>query len=406
MKKNYGIGLGVFAIVVALILGWSFVHDDIAEYINNFILKQKQYTNLFEYAVDLEAEGYTYAPARLKYGMTMEEVLRAEGLEDSAIVDEDGSTAYTSKVLTDVTEHISELEFAKRFFVIEEYGLKRVTYVLTVDGIASEGFKELCSMVKAQAAEYMPEKAVEELGFEQGTGTLYWETDLDLVSGMPNTFVQVKTSTDDVNKKSYLTMEIWVDYADEVFLAKGDLAFGLVKVEKEPEEHTNFFEYAVAKNNAAFTYVPAQYSYGISMEEILDAEQLDKKAVWQEDGIYYVEKQETITDISENIKEAIFGKKFWVYDGYGLAKVEYSFEVEDEYFEELCDLMSKQAAEYSEAEDKAASQANILRARAGNISWGRQSTTKVTLYAEPGEKEETSVIRVSIEVVPEKVRKE
>lgn len=252
----------------------------------------------------------------------------------------------------------------------------------------------------------MPENKEEELGFEQGSGKISWKTDLDLVSGMPNTYVQVQTDTDDITQQSWLTVEVWVSSADEVFLSRGNIDFGIVRVEKEPEEHTNFFEYAVANDQVAYAYVPNQYSYGISMEDILDAEDLDEKAVWQEDGIYYVEKQETIADISENIKEAIFGKKFWVYDGYGLAKVEYSFEVKDEHFEELCDLMSKQAAEYSEAEDKAASQANILRARAGNISWGRQSTTKVTLYAEPGEKEETSVVRVSIEIVPEKVRKE
>lgn len=391
-KYYYYIVLCAVTMVIALILAKPFA--------------QEEYTNFFEYAVDLEAEGYTYAPARLKYGMTMDEVLRAEGLSESAILDGDGSIAYTEEVLTDVTENIREMIFAKRFTVRGEYGLTRATYTLVVDGIASEGFKELCSMVKAQAAEYMPENKEEELGFEQGSGKISWKTDLDLVSGMPNTYVQVQTDTDDITQQSWLTVEVWVSSADEVFLSRGNIDFGIVRVEKEPEEHTNFFEYAVANDQVAYAYVPNQYSYGISMEDILDAEDLDEKAVWQEDGIYYVEKQETIADISENIKEAIFGKKFWVYDGYGLAKVEYSFEVKDEHFEELCDLMSKQAAEYSEAEDKAASQANILRARAGNISWGRQSTTKVTLYAEPGEKEETSVVRVSIEIVPEKVRKE
>ena len=39
-KKNLVIGLCVIVIVVALIFGWSFAHDGLAEYINNFVLEE------------------------------------------------------------------------------------------------------------------------------------------------------------------------------------------------------------------------------------------------------------------------------------------------------------------------------------------------------------------------------
>ena len=67
--------------------------------------------------------------------------------------------------------------------------------------------------------------------------------------------------------------------------------------------------------------------------------------------------------------------------------------------------MSKQISEAG-SEEKDASHVNILRARAGDIQWGRQGTTEVILYTEYGEKDGTSVVCLSIGIVPEKVRKE
>ena len=60
-KKNLVIGLCVIVIVVGLIFGWSFAHDDMAEYINNFVLEENDVEILLPepQPVKMDVEAFT-----------------------------------------------------------------------------------------------------------------------------------------------------------------------------------------------------------------------------------------------------------------------------------------------------------------------------------------------------------
>lgn len=160
MKGRYSLALiGVSGIIVAIVVLMMF-HQD-----------KNNYTNFFEYAVTLENKDWTYAPAQLEFGMTMEEVLQAEGLDETAILEDDSEVVFVRKTLGKVSENIGQVEFLKRFIVAESYGLVGTEYQLLV---AESDFEEVCGMLYEQAVSYMPEdEQVSVAGIKDGKGVLW-----------------------------------------------------------------------------------------------------------------------------------------------------------------------------------------------------------------------------------------
>lgn len=144
MKKRIISFIGIAGIIVAIALV-LIIHQQDEE--------TEEYTNLFEYAVSLGHKDWTYAPMQLEFGMSMEEVLETEGLNKTAILEDDSEVVFVKYSVKNIPENIDELAFCKRFVVSEEYGLISVEYQLLV---AEEDFKEVCSMLYEQAKSYMP----------------------------------------------------------------------------------------------------------------------------------------------------------------------------------------------------------------------------------------------------------
>ena len=155
--------------------------------------KASVYENLFEYAIDLTDEEYAYAPTQLKFGMTMEEVLQAEGLDESAILKEDSEIVYHKKMYKNVSDAIEEIILCKRFIVSEEYGLGGVYYDILVD---KEDYDEVRALICDQAEAYMSEPPMEGSleEFRKSGGSVRWE-EKEMVEGkqMPKCTVLLGT---------------------------------------------------------------------------------------------------------------------------------------------------------------------------------------------------------------------
>ena len=112
-----------------------------------------QYTNFFEYAVDMNEEGYTYTPKGLAYGMSKEEVLRQENLEDYE-ENEKGNISCT-KTVSNVSEEIGEVQFTKSYIFAEDNsGLVRTQYSFV---LKTEDSAEFLEMLYDHAKSYMPQ---------------------------------------------------------------------------------------------------------------------------------------------------------------------------------------------------------------------------------------------------------
>lgn len=180
-KKNIAIsgGLGL-ALLIVVVLGVSMYQISVKESIH---------TNLFEYAIELTDPEYAYSPAELEFGMSMEEVLRAEGLDESAILKEDSEILYHKKKYKNVSDSIEEIILCKRFIVSEEYGLGGVYYDILVD---KEDYDEVCALIYEQASAYMPEPPMEgslEEFLKSGNGVRWEEKEMVEGKQMPKSTV-------------------------------------------------------------------------------------------------------------------------------------------------------------------------------------------------------------------------
>ena len=112
-----------------------------------------QYTNFFEYAVDISNEEYAYVPTGVAYGMNKDEVLRQEDIGDYE-ENEWGNISYTT-TLSGISEDIGEVQFTKSYIFAEDNsGLVRTQYAFVLETEDSVAFLE---MLYEQAKAYMPQ---------------------------------------------------------------------------------------------------------------------------------------------------------------------------------------------------------------------------------------------------------
>lgn len=157
MKKRTYITIGMAVLVVLFILGmivWRSQMDNGSE----------EYTNFFKYSVEHDNHEWRFVPARFQYGMSMEEVLQIENLDESAIVE---NGIITTQILTDISENIEEVQLEKHFgFRDEDFGLMGVTYRFLID---KDDMEEMCSILAEQAEAYMPELVSEDFYSESAS---------------------------------------------------------------------------------------------------------------------------------------------------------------------------------------------------------------------------------------------
>lgn len=144
-KKKTLMGIAVLCVLIVLSMVAIFL----------FQKNKRDRSNLFEYVIDLKNENWTYAPRGLDYGMTAEEVIKAEQLKNY-IWEEENEILRTEQTVKKLFGEIKEFEFVKRYFFDSEGGLASVRYELT---LASEYEETIRQLLYDQAVAYMPENS-------------------------------------------------------------------------------------------------------------------------------------------------------------------------------------------------------------------------------------------------------
>ena len=135
----------LMTVIFALIVGTAVLLD--------IKYNSRDKSNFFAYTIDLENENWTYAPQGLDYGMTAEEVIKAERIK-AYTWEEDGVILRTEQTVKKPFGEIKELEFVKRYFFDSEGGLASVRYELIMDDDYEKAIRQ---MLYEQAIAYMPE---------------------------------------------------------------------------------------------------------------------------------------------------------------------------------------------------------------------------------------------------------
>lgn len=118
------------------------------------------------------------------------------------------------------------------------------------------------------------------------------------------------------------------------------------KKDKQVTKYTNIFKYAITLESEEEVYAPAQATFGMSMEELLQSHNLDNATVRDEEVQQVIYTTQKITDLSETIEAAVFNKKFEIVEDVGLVNVEYQLVIDDADLEEMCMLLYEQAKAY------------------------------------------------------------
>ncbi len=112
------------------------------------------------------------------------------------------------------------------------------------------------------------------------------------------------------------------------------------------KEYTNIFEYMFDVEDGAYSdymYTPQGLTYGMSKEEVIEAEGLTD---YTENYSGNITQKITVTDVTDDIEELIVGKYYEFVPGYGLSRVEYYFGVTEEDKDAFIDLLKEQSKEY------------------------------------------------------------
>lgn len=132
----------IICIVIVLAAG-LFILKKAVDYKNNF----------FAYAIDLKNKNWTYAPKGLDYGMTVEEVIKAEEIVNYTW-EKQNEILCTEQNVTKNFGKNETLKFVKRYFFDSKGGLASVRYELVTD---YSYYEELRQQLYEQAQAYMPE---------------------------------------------------------------------------------------------------------------------------------------------------------------------------------------------------------------------------------------------------------
>lgn len=114
---------------------------------------QKEYSNLFEYAVELDDEEYRYAPKRLKFGMRADEILENEKINEYDL-EADSWKIVVEKKLVNILGELDEVNFETWYWIDPDVGLIAVKYLFTMK---PEYQWKFGNALINQANAYMPE---------------------------------------------------------------------------------------------------------------------------------------------------------------------------------------------------------------------------------------------------------
>ena len=299
--------------------------------------KSEEYTNIFEYMFSMDEEEYSYAPQGLSFGMSEEEVIKAEAFTDYT-VNEFGTITYTKNV-TDLTENIKELTVSKDYYFTKGYGLSKVEFRFRVSKDDVDAFWD---MMKKQSEEYMPS------GIEDGASEVVW--------GEKITFDMAKDLT-----SSWTTREVNQSFAAfhgdfEAEDGSGDhILFFLVGNGDSYWEfynlfYNNFFAYAINLDHEEYTYDLGKedqffrFRYGDDMQSVMNGHDMLYVNVEQKENV--VSMGMAFRNMPGKIKEYTFGKGLIFDENYKLTGVEYTLTVNSEELAILCDMLYEQAANY------------------------------------------------------------
>lgn len=138
-------------LMITIIVVLSIVTLGVVLFIKDFIRYDKD--NLFAYAIDLENENWAYAPKGLDYGMTADEVIKAERLK-SYTWEVDNEILRIEKTVKDHYSEVKELDYVKRYFFDSDGELASVRHELRMGTEYEEVIRQL---LFDQATIYMPE---------------------------------------------------------------------------------------------------------------------------------------------------------------------------------------------------------------------------------------------------------
>lgn len=296
--------------------------------------QSKEYTNIFQYMFSLEDERYSYTPQGLAFGMSKDEVIKAEALTDYT-VDEFGDITYTTTV-ENVSEELKDLTITKYYQFTQGYGLRQVGYDFRVSEDDVDAFLEI---LKEQSEEYMP------TGIEEDMSEITWgeEVSFEMAKDLTS-----KWKTREANKSfaaftgDYVCDDGTKDHIIRFAVGAGDSYWELYHL-----FYDNFFAYAVRLDNQAYTYDFEKenlFRYGDEVQSVIS----------RHDMLYYNIEQDAdsvsmsmvFRNMPGEIKEFTFAKNFIFDTGSGLNGVEYTLAVNKEEFADLCDMLCEQAEEY------------------------------------------------------------
>lgn len=329
--------------------------------------KDNENQNIFASMFSLNEDDFAYTPQGLTYGMSKENVIKAENLQDYTenVV---GNVIYAD-TLTDVSEEIKSLTLQKTYEFAEGYGLHKVGYTFRVSDTELDAFWQL---LQEQSEQYMSTGIQdsktemiwgETISFDMAVG----ETDAWKTREVNRSFAKFVGDhvCDDGTKDHILSFEV----------GNGDSYWEGYKL-----FHDNFFSYAVSLDGETYTYdLPRKhlFQYGDEKSIIIKA---------QDTWYYNIEEEEDVISMSmsfrnmpDALKEFTFHKQFQFDSENGLTGVAYVLDVTDAEFDTLCELLAKQAQEYMPK----AIEGNVEDIKTGkDVSWSAEDANGISSHVE------------------------
>lgn len=297
--------------------------------------------NFFQYMINLEHPNYAFAVNGLEYGMTAEEILETEQLQEENWY-KDAKFIVEEKTYEDVPfgsdgEKISSLKLEKRYIYeeLDNIGFFGANFTIYMDQSYEQAMRELLC---EQALEYMPDA--------NAYAADIMKIKTDPVVGWED----LRENVFDLNEKDILGetccgLKVWInkDGLLEISLSCGLDVRSMMKKYHQPEQndYDNLFSYALNLSDASYTYAPMQVNYGMSVEEVLEVTKLSEEN-FEEEGMTIISQRE-LSNVSEEFDEVGFREKYVFTQDHGLVSVEYAVLVEDSDFESLCNMLYEQA---------------------------------------------------------------
>ena len=333
--------------------------------------KAKEYTNIFEYMFSVDEEEYSYTPQGLTFGMSDEEVIKAEAFTDYT-VNEFGNITYT-KTITDVSEDIKALMVSKYYQFTEGYGLSEVEYRFRVSKDDVDAFWDI---LREQSKKYMP------TGIDDDMSEMVWGEEISFEMAKDLTS---KWTTREVNKSFAAfngDFEVEDGTGDHIILftvGNGDSYWEFYNL-----FYDNFFAYAINLDDEEYTYDFAKedqffrFRYGDDMQSVITGH--DMLYVNIKQGTDTVSMGMAFRNMPGEIKEYTFTKNFVFDTSSKLTGVEYTLTVNSEELATLCDMLCEQAADYMPKPTEGA----IKDIKKGNaVSWSaKDANGKITSLVE------------------------